>query len=270
MRDASVGFQCPDCVAEGAKATRSGRTAYGGLRPTDASITTIVLIVVNVSVWITVLATGGRSSRLVELLALRPNGLCRSGPGFFDVSRDVCSAQGATWLPGVVDGAYWQLVTNAFVHIDLTHIGFNMFMLYLFGPQLEALLGRTRFVALYLLSVLSASAMVYWLSPEYTPTLGASGGVFGLLGALLVVAYKVGGNVQSLLMLLGLNVVFTFVVPNISWQGHLGGLLGGAAVAAALVYAPRPPKRTGFQVAGLAGVFLIVLLAVAVRSVLLG
>ncbi len=272
MRDASVGFQCPDCIAEGAKSTRSGRTAYGGLRPTNASITSIGLIGVNAIIWVFILVTGGNRSRLVDLLALRPNGACvfpgRNGV-VFEQSQSSCSVDGGTWLPGVVDGAYWQLITNAFVHIDLTHIGFNMLMLYFFGPQLEALLGRARFLALYVLSALSASALVYWASGEYTATLGASGAVFGLLGALLVVAYKVGGNVQSLVMLLALNAVFTFVIPNISWQGHLGGFLGGAAVAALLIYAPKPPKRTQFQVAGLVGVALVLVLVVLARSLTL-
>ncbi|GAB2775653.1 rhomboid family intramembrane serine protease [Nocardioides salsibiostraticola] len=272
MRDASVGFQCPTCVSEGAKTTRSGRTAYGGLRPTNASITSIGLILTNVLVWVSILATGGNSSRLVDLLALRPNGACifpgRNGV-VFEQSQASCAVDQGTWLPGVVDGAYWQLITNAFVHVDLTHIGFNMLMLYFFGPQLEALLGRTRFLALYVLSALTASALVYWLSGEYTATLGASGAVFGLLGALLVVAFKVGGNVQSLVMLLALNAVFTLVIPNISWQGHLGGFLGGAAVAAVLVYAPKPPKRTRFQIAGLTGVAIIAILAAVVRSLTL-
>ncbi len=93
--------------------------------------------------------------------------------------------------------------------------------------------------------------MVMWAAGEYQATLGASGAIFGLMGALLVLAVKVGGNVQLIGTWLVLNVVITFTFPNISWQGHLGGFVGGALVAATLVYAPRA-RRTTWQVAGLA------------------
>ncbi len=76
MRDSAVGFQCPECVKEGSRSTRSGRTAYGGLRPSNAGITSMVIIGINIAVWVAVLATGGRSSRLLDYLVLRPNGLC--------------------------------------------------------------------------------------------------------------------------------------------------------------------------------------------------
>ena len=118
MRPASVGFQCPECVKEGSKATRSGRTSYGGLRPSDASITTGVLIALNAAVWIAILATGGASSRLTDYLGLRPNGLCAvSGNAGIDVTHTVCNRGGGTWLPGVADVAYWQGVTSMFTHV---------------------------------------------------------------------------------------------------------------------------------------------------------
>ena len=94
------------------------------------------------------------------------------------------------------DGAYWQLVTSAFTHVEVWHIGFNMLALWVLGPQLELALGRARFLALYFLSALAGSALVYWLGGTTTATLGASGAVFGLMGALLVLALKVGGNVR--------------------------------------------------------------------------
>ncbi|HYI98459.1 MAG TPA: B-box zinc finger protein, partial [Thermoleophilaceae bacterium] len=103
MRPAAVGFQCPECIKEGAKTTRSGRTAYGGLRPTNASTTSAVLIAINVGVWIALVATGGYASRLFDLLALNPNGYCDFGGG---LSRDVPQADcTGTFVPGVVDGA---------------------------------------------------------------------------------------------------------------------------------------------------------------------
>ena len=272
MRDSAVGFQCPECVKEGSRATRSGRTAYGGLRPTNAAITSIVIIAINVAVWLAILLTGGRASRLFEYLVLRPNGLCDvPGRGGFEIPESQCDALfgSSAFLPGVADGAYWQLITSAFTHLEIWHIGFNMLALWVLGPQLELAIGRSRFIALYLLSALAGSTLVYWASAEYTPTLGASGAVFGLMGALLVVAYKVKADMQQILMWIGINVVITFVfVSTISWQGHLGGLLGGMVIAAILVYAPRQ-RRTPVQVAGLVVFTAMLLAAIAARTVAL-
>jgi membrane associated rhomboid family serine protease len=265
MRDASVGFQCPSCVAEGAKSTRSGRTAYGGLRPTNASATSIALIVVNVGVWLAVVVAGGYSSRLYELLALRPNGICLVVGG---ATRDQATCAG-TWLPGVDDGAWWQLGTVMFTHVEVWHIGFNMLALWVLGPQLEMAIGRARFLALYLLSGLAASALVYWASPEYETVVGASGAIFGLMGALLVVVLKVHGDVRSVLIWIGLNFVITFWFRgSISWQGHLGGFLGGVLIAVILVYAPRK-HRTLWQVAGLSAFGLALLVAFVARTAVL-
>ncbi|MGB0099601.1 MAG: rhomboid family intramembrane serine protease [Nocardioides sp.] len=266
MRDASVGFQCPDCVSEGAKSTRSGRTAYGGLRPTNASVTSGVLIAVNVGVWIAILLTGGGSSWLVDLLGLRPSGLCLLADGGYDLPEAVCGPQGGEWLPGVADGAYWQLITAGFTHVTITHIGFNMLALWVIGPQLEMAVGRTRFLALYFLSLLAGSAVVLWAAPEFQLTVGASGAIYGLFGALIVVARRVGGDMRTLWALIAVNVFITFAVPNISWQGHLGGFVGGLAVAAILVYAPRGPRRTLVQVAGLVAVAVVLALAIVVRT----
>jgi membrane associated rhomboid family serine protease len=266
MRPAAVGFQCPECVKEGAKATRAGRTAYGGLRPTDASVTSMVLIAINVAVWIGVLATGGSGGTVLDYLVLRTQGLCQAN-GLFDVSQTVCDNEGGTWLPGVVDGAYWQLVTSMFSHVQLWHIGFNMFALWVLGPQLELAIGRLRFLALYFISGLAGSAMVLWFAPEFSGggTLGASGAIFGLMGALAVVAFKVGGDVRGILTWIGINFVFTFVVANISWQGHLGGFLAGLAIGGVMVYAPRGPRRTAIQVTATSAIALVVVAAIVAR-----
>jgi membrane associated rhomboid family serine protease len=268
MRDAAVGFQCPDCVAEGAKQSRQGRTTYGGLRPTDATATSIGLIVLNAAVWLAINLTGGSGSRLVDLLALRPDGLCAIG-GFYDtrLSADLC-ARGGTFLPGFVDGAWWQVLTSGFTHVQLLHIAFNMLALWMLGPQLEHLFGRTRFLALYLLSLLAGSVAVLWLSPEYQATLGASGAIYGLFAAFAVCVRKVGGDLRQIGALLAVNLVITFAVPNISWQGHLGGFVGGGIVAALLVYAPRGPRRATYQLLGLAGVLVVLVGAMALRLAL--
>ena len=265
MRDAAVGFQCPECVAEGKKSTRSGRTAYGGLRPTNASITSGVLIGINAAVWLAILVTGGSGSRLVQLLGLRPNGLCLVGNDGYSVAERLCTAQGGTWLPGVADGAWWQPVTSGFTHVTITHIAFNMLALWVIGPQLELALGRVRFLALYLVSLLVGSAVVMWASGEFQLTFGASGAIYGLFGALLIVAHRVGGDLRALWGLIIVNVLITFAVPNISWQGHLGGFVGGVLAAGILVYAPRR-RRTAYQTAGLVALAAVTLVAIVVRT----
>jgi membrane associated rhomboid family serine protease len=267
MRPASVGFQCPECVREGAKSMRSGRTAYGGLRPTDASTTSIALIGVNAVIWVAIVATGGFASRLFELLALTPNSYCDFGRGVNTLPEAACSSAGGTYVLGVSDGAYWQLVTSMFTHVQFWHIGFNMLALWVLGPQLEMAVGRARFLALYFLSGLAGSALVYWAGPELGGTHGASGAIFGLMGALLIVAIKVQGDVRSILIWIGLNFVVTFLFSSrISWQGHLGGFIGGLAIGAILVYAPRGPRRTLFQVGGMAGVGFLIGLAIVTRT----
>ena len=269
MHDAAVGFHCPACVAEAAKSTRSGRTAYGGIRPTNASITSGVIVGINVAVWLAIVATGWRSSRLIDRLALLPVGECASksqaGASYEGLlTEQACTTQtqiagDGNWIPGVSEGAYWQLLTSAFTHVEVWHIGFNMLALWILGPQLEMVVGRSRFVALYLLSALAGSTLVYWAADVDSSTIGASGAIFGLMGALLVVALKVGGDVRTILVWIGINFVITFVWAGISWQGHLGGFLGGLVIAAVLAYSPRQ-RRTFWQVLGLS-LFTLVLIA---------
>lgn len=270
MRDASVGFQCPSCVSEGAKQTRSGRTPYGGVRSSNPALTSIVLIATNVAVWLTIVATGWQSSDVIRRLALVPTGTCAAGEGMYypNVSdASTCNVvPDGNWLPGVADGAFWQLITSAFTHVDIWHIGFNMLALWVLGPQLEMAIGRARFLALYFLSALAGSTAVYWLASESGATLGASGATFGLMGALLVIAFRVGGDVRSIMTWLGINVVITVLGSQfISWQAHLGGLLGGLAIAAILVYSPRT-RRTQVQALGLVGLAALLVLLIAVRT----
>ncbi len=269
MRDAAVGFQCPSCIAAGKKDTRSGRTTYGGMRSGKQGVVSQTLIAINLAVWLLILSTGGAGSRWVERLSLIPNGQCSAGgggyyPGIGDAT--VCQTRVAgTWFDGVATGAPWQLVTSMFTHVEVFHIGFNMLALWILGPQLEMVLGRVRYLGLYLLSGLVGSVAVYWLSGESTATLGASGAIFGLMGALLVLAFKVKADMSQLLMWIGLNAAFTFFGSGISWQGHVGGFLGGVALAAILAYSPRE-RRTVWQAAGFGAVTLLVVIAVVART----
>jgi membrane associated rhomboid family serine protease len=212
----------------------------------------MVLIALNAAVWIGILATGGSGGKVLDFLVLRTQGFCLV-PGGDQVGKAACEAGGATYLPGVVDGAYWQVVTSMFSHVAVWHIGFNMLALWVLGPQLE----------------LAGSAMVLWFAPEFSGggTLGASGAIFGLMGALAVVAFKVGGDVRGIMTWIGINFVLTFTLGNISWQGHLGGFVAGTAVGAILVYAPRGPRRTPVQLAGTCAVAVVVVAAIVARIV---
>ena len=266
MRDAAVGFQCPDCVREASKGSRQNRALYGGERSADPRLTSYVLIGINALVWLAIAATGGNKSRLADLLALRPNGLCSPGDGYlYDIERRVCEATGSTFLPAVDDGAWWQLITSVFTHVEIWHVGMNMFALFLFGPALEAIIGRARFLAVYLVSGLASSVLVLFLSSQYGSTVGASGALFGLLGALLVAARKARLNSQWLMQNLAIGVVITVVGWRmISWQGHLGGFLGGVVAAALIAYAPKE-HRPLVQWGGLALVTLVLLGLTALR-----
>jgi membrane associated rhomboid family serine protease len=156
-----------------------------------------------------------------------------------------------------------------FAHVDIWHIGFNMMALYALGPGLEAAVGRSRFLVIYFLSGLAASATVMWLSDEHSQTLGASGAIFGLMGALLVIAVRVGGDVRGILTWVGINFAVTFLFARlISWQGHLGGFVAGLLVGAVLVYAPRR-HRTGWQAVGVGAVTVVVVVATVARVALL-
>jgi membrane associated rhomboid family serine protease len=265
MTDAAVGFQCPSCVAEGRRTSRQARTAFGGVRSAGVGVVSKILIAINAAVWALILATGGNGSVWVDRLSLRPKGACLSGRQAFDVSHAACTAGQGVWLPGVSDGAWWQPVTSIFTHVELFHIGFNMLALWILGPQLEMVLGRVRFIALYLLSGLVGSASVYLLSPEFTPTLGASGAIFGLMAALLVVARKQHADVSQLMVWIGINAALTFFASGISWQGHVGGFVGGLVLAGVLAYAPRE-RRTTWQVGGFACVAVAVLVVFALRT----
>lgn len=268
MTAAAVGYQCPECVAEGVRTTRQNQGPYGGARSKNPALSSIVLIAINAAVWLATTLTGGAASWLAWWLPLHPVGACvlSSDPSRYlpGAGAVACAARdGLTWVPGVADGAWWQLITSAFSHIDVLHIGLNMLALWFLGPQLERVVGRARFVALYLLSALAGSAAVLWLSSPDTMTLGASGAVFGLMGALLVLVIKVRGNVQSILIWLAVNVAFTFT-GGISWQGHLGGLVGGAIIAAILAYAPRQ-NRSRVQLLGLIGFGVLIAVLIVVR-----
>ena len=169
------------------------------------------------------------------------------------------------WAGDMVKLPRWKLVTVGFLWstswLPLFPQGLVAGVFKAVGSE-----NRSWFLALYLLSLLAGSAVVLWAAPEYQLTLGASGAIYGLFAALLVVARRVGADMRQLWVLIGINVFITFAVPNISWQGHLGGFVGGAVVAGVLAYAPRGPRRPLFQAGGLLLVAILIALAIVVRT----
>jgi len=213
MRSASVGHQCVDCVAAAQQIVLTPNTAFAGVRRGATPILTYLLIAANVVVF----------------------GLQAVSPGL--------QATLALWPPAVAGGDMYRLVTSAFIHFGIAHLLFNMWALYVLGPPLEQWLGRWRFGALYALSALGGSVFVYLFSPLNAATGGASGAVFGLFGATFVMAKRLNLDVRMIVILIVINLGFTFTVPGISWQGHLGGLITGALVAVGYVNAPRAQRN---------------------------
>ena len=249
MNQASVGFQCPTCVAEGAKTVREPRTAAGGLLPKQAGLVTMIIIGVNVAIFLVTYVTGRSSSEVFLQGAML---------------SESALAQNGEVLTGFAQGAWWRPVTSAFLHENILHILFNMYALYIFGPMLEQMLGVRRFVAMYLTTAIGASAVVYVLSNPFGLTIGASGAVFGLFAVALLMLIRRGQDVRFLLVLLALNAVLS-LQGGISWQGHLGGFVTGAVLGLAFAYAPRD-KRTIVQVGAFAVVWVAIVAAFALRT----
>lgn len=201
MNDASVGFQCPSCFNEGVKSIPRTRTSLGGVARGSTPIVTFTMLALNVLVFIVVRTSG---PQVVNDLVL---------------------------VPALVDTEPWRLLTSAYTHVQIFHIFSNLFMLYVVGPPLEQMLGRLRFTVLYLLSAVGGSVAVWLLGSPFSATLGASGAVLGLVGALLVISRARGLDVTWIIAYVAITAVISFTIPNISWEGHLGGFVTGAAVA---------------------------------------
>ena len=240
LTPASVGFHCRACIAESRADYRPARTVAGsrlGQRP----LMTMVLIGVNLVVFV-LCAVQARS-------VMEPD-------------RSPVFEQGALAPDLVAAGQWWRLVTSGFLHLNLIHIATNMISLYVLGLPMERLLGRGRFLVVYLLSLVGGSVAVLLFSSGTGLTAGASGAIFGLMGALLVTFRRLRLDPRQLVGLLAINLVISFTIPGISWQGHLGGLLVGAAAGAIMVYPPARSRRQ-WQVGGSLGL-LAVLIAIAV------
>jgi membrane associated rhomboid family serine protease len=260
MKPASVGFHCPSCLKEGAASIRQPKAAFGGA-VRAVPIVTYTLIGLNALVFLittatgTGLAFGGNPSSVFRKLALIPSTV---QPTYVFPS---------SFGKGVAEGEYYRLLTSTFLHFGIIHIALNMYCLYLLGPALERAVGTLRFAGLYLVSGLSGAALSYALGPANEQAAGASGAVFGLFGAFFVLQRKRGGDVRQIATTIGINLFISFAASSyIDWRGHVGGLIGGAAVGAALVYAPAGARRWAVQLAGGVAVLLVVIAVAVLRT----
>ena len=232
---AAVGVQCPECVREGRQQVAASRPGLlSRLIGTGSTpIVTYALISLCVVIYVIQWVSGGA---LTNAWVLDPR-LIASQP--------------------------WRLITSAFLHSTsfIPHLLFNMYALFIFGPALERFLGRARYLALYLVGALGGSlgvVLLYqlavatngasskWLGGflDWSPALGASGAIFALMGALLVLRKAMGLQLTQILIVVVVNVAFGFIAPGIAWQAHLGGLGVGAAIAGVYLVTRRPEQRT--------------------------
>jgi membrane associated rhomboid family serine protease len=262
MRPAAVGYQCPDC-ARGSRqevhqpGRRIGSSAAG------LSITN-VLIAICVGVYVIGVALSGAGS-VIE-----------------GATEKVMVRLGAEQPFLVASGQYWRLFTSIFLHFGILHLALNMYALFIIGNVVESELGRIRYLALFLVTGWFSSAIAYWLTPPLVAvqggltlqiSAGASGAIFGLFGVFLAYNYRrrhlafYANRMRQMLMLIVLNIVFTFAIPGISWQAHVGGLVAGliAGYAALDGFGPRI-SRTVALVASLTGLLAVSLVIIAMRT----
>jgi membrane associated rhomboid family serine protease len=237
MVAAPVGFQCPECVA-GAQATQRRAVTVAGGSPISRPVITYALIGINVA--------------LYGLQTIVPNGAITNN--------------WSMWPAGIAYyGEWWRLMSGAFLHGSIMHILFNMYVLYALGPTLERILGHARYLALYLVAALGGAVASYLFTFVCTPSVGASGAIFGLMGALVVAGRRLRYDITQVLVLLAINLVIGFISPNVDWRAHIGGLIVGALVAAVFVWAPHA-HRLLWQSAGVSGIVVVLVLLAIWRT----
>jgi membrane associated rhomboid family serine protease len=244
MTPASVGFQCPECVAEGNKSIRPVKTVYGGTVRRGGVDVTRVLIGINVVVFILTAASGAG--------VLSGRGTSSVYDRFALVPTDVAS------------GEWYRLFSSMFLHYGIFHIAFNMWALYVIGSPLEAWLGRVRFVALYVLSGFGGGVLSFATGPLITQAAGASGAIYGLFGAFFVIQRRRGVETGGIVGLIAINLVISFSFSNIDWRGHVGGLIVGSVVALVLASVPSGPNRDRIQALGCAAIAAVLVIATLV------
>jgi membrane associated rhomboid family serine protease len=236
MRQAQVGFQCPECAGATTQRVIPARAVFARA---GQVVVTKWLVGLNVVMFLVVTASSGDPTRV----------------------RGPVATELVLFGPAVADGDWWRLVTGGFLHAGMLHLFMNVFLLWLLGQELEPALGGWRFGLLYGVSLLGGSLGVMLVDPT-SFTVGASGAIFGLMGALVVLQLRAGQNPwqSGIAGLVAVNVAITFLIPGISIGGHLGGLATGAV--AGLLVTPRAWPQTTAAVRDGFLVVLGVLLAV--------
>jgi membrane associated rhomboid family serine protease len=241
MRPASVGFQCPDDVAAGAKQQRPLRNQFGVKQVYARAYVTFTMLAINVIVFI-----------------LQGFPITQSASNKF--TNDYVS-----WNYYIAhDHQYYRLLTGAFLHVAIWHIGLNMLVLLMVGPALEKLLGPVRFTALYLLAGIGGNVLPFLVDGYNTANLGASGAIYGLFAAYWVIARRLRADTSAITGTIVLNLVLTVTIPGISLWGHVGGLIVGAVIGAVFAYSGA--KRWHLQLAGVVGVAVILVIATVIRT----
>lgn len=240
---APVGIRCPDHAGTRRPAARAIRPrpvlrAPGVALATGRAPVTYALIAINVAIYLITAEQGG--------------GLNAPGGQLFDKM--------ILFGPYVARGDWWRLGTSMFLHANVLHIGVNMLSLYFIGPPVEQYLGRARYIGLFLVSGLAGSAGALVQAPAIAG-LGASGAVFGILGALLILEWQITGRLAGNAMTwIVINLVFSFAIPGISWGAHIGGLIGGILIT--LGYAHWRGGRAQYGQLGIGGILGLVVVAV--------
>jgi membrane associated rhomboid family serine protease len=236
MTSTSVGMRCPECAQQ----TTKVRVGQGAFSPTAGKMpATYVLIAINVLVL------------LVDLIS--------SGSGYSYSGGGTLVGDAGVSGPAIAGGDWWRVVTGGFLHAGPIHLLFNMYVLYIAGSILEPGIGTPRFLGIYFVSLIAGSLGALIVDPN-TVTVGASGAIFGLMAAVIIVAR--GRGVEQLARQFGLfiviNLFLTFSIPGISIGGHIGGLIGGAVAALLVIFVERRMSgRPGFTLE-LVGIVLMI------------
>ncbi|WP_104194716.1 rhomboid family intramembrane serine protease [Cryobacterium sp. M25] len=229
----AVGVICPECMNEQRRhAPRTKPAILTRLKSTSHPVTTVI-IGVTLAIYLLQFILGAGFTSLLWYAGVY------SSPGSFEP---------------------WRMLTSVLVHGSIFHVLLNMYTLWIFGQILEGMLGRGRFLALYVLSGLAGSLGVLFLSDPRIPVVGASGAIFGLMGAFLIIQRRLGGNATQLLILVGINLVIGFLPGlNVAWQAHVGGLIAGAVVGLIFVQTRRiKQQRLQTVLITVFGAFLVV------------
>jgi membrane associated rhomboid family serine protease len=241
MHQASVGFHCPDCAKQGKQKVVRGKAAFG--RNPSATPLTFVLIAINIVVFVYEVSQGTSRGEYVVNID-------------YGLNADFISQ----------NGEWYRIITAGFLHASLIHLGLNMWALYVLGPLVERSLGRLRFGIVYGAALIAGSAGALIIDP-HALTVGASGAIYGLLGALVILFRNRGISVwqSGLGITILINAVITVAIPGISWGGHLGGFVGGLLVTLVLVEGPKYVRNRDALV-WIAGALIPVFFAISLAA----